>query len=325
MTDDRTHGSGDAVDVVVIGGGVAGLAVAHDLARAGVGVVLLEAADELGGLLRRGRVAGIDIDLGAESFATRTDAVARLVADAGLPLDLVRPQPGGAALVLADPSGVGGVTRGPLPRRTVLGIPADPPLAEKWLALAAAGGHARAQRELATLLRQGAEGVEADPARATGLYRAAAEGGDPIAQDIWSRMLLEGQDGVAMDLAEARRWALAAAGAGIAPAMTRLGMFHHNAQGVERDVAEAARWWHSAAIRGDADGQAMLGAALHLGAGVAPDPLAAMVWLLRATRGGSTLARPFLPAVRASLTPAELSQALARSSEPLPLVTGGAG
>ena len=89
-----------------------------------------------------------------------------------------------------------------------LGIPADPPLAEKWLALAAAGGHARAQRELATLLRQGAEGVEADPARATGLYRAAAEGGDPIAQDIWSRMLLEGQDGVAMDLAEAGGFAI---------------------------------------------------------------------------------------------------------------------
>lgn len=146
MTDDRTHGSGDAVDVVVIGGGVAGLAVAHDLARAGVGVVLLEAADELGGLLRRGRVAGIDIDLGAESFATRTDAVARLVADAGLPLDLVRPQPGGAALVLADPSGVGGVTRGPLPRRTVLGIPADP-LAADVVALIGAEAAARAARE----------------------------------------------------------------------------------------------------------------------------------------------------------------------------------
>ena len=146
MTDDRTHGSGDAVDVVVIGGGVAGLAVAHDLARAGVRVVLLEAADELGGLLRRGRVAGIDIDLGAESFATRTDAVARLVADAGLPLDLVRPQPGGAALVLADPSGVGGVTRGPLPRRTVLGIPADP-LAADVVALIGAEAAARAARE----------------------------------------------------------------------------------------------------------------------------------------------------------------------------------
>lgn len=206
-----------------------------------------------------------------------------------------------------------------------LDVPADPSLAEKWLSLASAGGHAVARRELAALLRQGAEGVEADPGRAAQLYRAAAEGGDAIAQDIWSLMLLEGQDGVAVDVAEARRWALMAAEAGIAPAMTRLGMFYHNAQGVERDVAEAARWWQGAALRGEADGQAMFGAALHLGAGVAPDPLAAMVWLLRATRGGSTLARPFLPAVRASLTPAELSQALARSSEPLPLVTGGVG
>ena len=146
MTDDRTHGSGDAVDVVVIGGGVGGLGVAHARARAGVGVVRLDGAAELGGLLRRGRVAGIDIDLGAESFATRTDAVARLVADAGLPLDLVRPQPGGAALVLADPSGAGGVTRGPLPRRTVLGIPADP-LAADVVALIGAEAAARAARE----------------------------------------------------------------------------------------------------------------------------------------------------------------------------------
>ncbi|UPG74492.1 sel1 repeat family protein (plasmid) [Roseomonas gilardii subsp. gilardii] len=206
-----------------------------------------------------------------------------------------------------------------------LGIPADPPLAEKWLSLAAAGGHAKARRELAELFRHGAEGVEADPGRATQLYRAAAEGGDPVAQDVWSLMLLEGQEGVPVDIAEARRWALAAAGAGIAPAMTRLGMLYHNAQGVERDVAEAARWWHGAALRGDADGQAMFGAALHLGAGVAPDPVAAMAWLLRATRGGSALARPFLSAVRAALTPAQLSQALARSSEPLPPIPGEPG
>ena len=59
------------------------------------------------------------------------------------------------------------------------------------------------------------------------------------------------------------------------------------------------------------------------GAGIAPDRVAAMAWLLRATRGGSDLARPFLTAVRASLTPAELSLALARSSEPLPPVSGG--
>lgn len=114
---------GIEADVVVVGGGVAGLVVAHDLARAGVRVIVCEASDRVGGLLRRGTVAGIDVDLGAESFATRTDAVAALVADAGLDLDLVSPRPGGARLVVATPDGP---VRAPLPRRTVLGIPADP-------------------------------------------------------------------------------------------------------------------------------------------------------------------------------------------------------
>ena len=42
------------VDVAVVGGGVAGLAVAHDLARGGLRVELIERAAETGGLLRRG-------------------------------------------------------------------------------------------------------------------------------------------------------------------------------------------------------------------------------------------------------------------------------
>ncbi|MBN9175856.1 MAG: FAD-dependent oxidoreductase [Microbacterium sp.] len=134
------------VTVVVIGGGVAGLTVTHDLARSGVRVVLLEASDRLGGLLRRGTVAGVDIDLGAESFATRTDAVPRLIADAALPLDLVTPEPGGAALVVEDASAPDGVARGPLPRRTVLGIPADP-LASDVVALIGADAATRAARE----------------------------------------------------------------------------------------------------------------------------------------------------------------------------------
>ena len=69
------HTTTDA-DVVVVGGGMGGLTVAHDLARAGLRVIVCEASDAVGGLLRRGRVGGIDLDLGAESFATRTDAVA---------------------------------------------------------------------------------------------------------------------------------------------------------------------------------------------------------------------------------------------------------
>ncbi len=115
------------VDLVVVGAGIAGLTVAYDAARAGLDVVVLEAGTETGGLLRRGELGGLAIDLGAESFATRTTGVADLIADlnadAQLALRTVDPAPGGAHLAVA---GEVGVIRAPLPRRTVLGIPADP-------------------------------------------------------------------------------------------------------------------------------------------------------------------------------------------------------
>lgn len=135
-------------DVVVVGAGVAGLAVAHDLARSGVSVVVCDAADQVGGLLRRGTLAGLDVDLGAESFATRTDAVAGVIADAGLPLEIVAPRPGGAHLAVAADAGAAlSVVRAPLPRRTVLGIPADP-LAADVVELIGAEAAARVAAEV---------------------------------------------------------------------------------------------------------------------------------------------------------------------------------
>jgi phytoene dehydrogenase-like protein len=128
-------------DVIVVGAGVGGLVVARSR-RAGRDVVVIDAA-EVGGLLRRGTLAGVDIDLGAESFATRTDAVAALVADAGLPLELVAPRPQGAWLAVATDDGV---RRARLPRRTVLGIPADPE-ADDVVAIIGADGAARARDE----------------------------------------------------------------------------------------------------------------------------------------------------------------------------------
>lgn len=130
-------------EVVVIGAGIAGLVVAHDLARAGQRVRVLEASDRVGGLLRRGMLAGVAVDLGAESFATRTDAVAQLVADAGLDLELVAPRAAGAFLAVA---GERAARRAPLPRRTVLGIPADP-TAPDVVALIGAEAAARAAQE----------------------------------------------------------------------------------------------------------------------------------------------------------------------------------
>ena len=194
------------------------------------------------------------------------------------------------------------------------GVAPDPVLAARWLAPAAERGYPPALRDLALLLRDGAAGVPADPARAQALLQAAAEAGDAPAQDALSAHLLDRNP---PDPAAARRWAQAAAEAGIPAAMTRLGMMAHDARGGPRDVELAARWWAKAATRGEADAQAMLGAALHLGAGVAVDRVAALEWLIRATRGGSALSRPFIPAVRAGMSVAEIMLAQDRALAPL--------
>ncbi|KUF08070.1 FAD-dependent oxidoreductase, partial [Leucobacter sp. G161] len=57
--------------VAVVGGGVAGLVAARELALAGARVTVLEAAPELGGRVRAVELAGAPFDMGAEAFATR--------------------------------------------------------------------------------------------------------------------------------------------------------------------------------------------------------------------------------------------------------------
>lgn len=110
----------DAPRVVVVGAGVAGLIVARDLARAGLAVTVVEASDRVGGQLAATRVAGIDLDAGAESFATRGGAVEALATELGLAADIVQPLPSPAWLI-----GRRGRAH-PLPAAGVLGIPADP-------------------------------------------------------------------------------------------------------------------------------------------------------------------------------------------------------
>ena len=55
---------------IVVGGGIAGLVMARDLVLGGLDVTLLEASDHLGGKIARHTVAGVDLDAGAESFAS---------------------------------------------------------------------------------------------------------------------------------------------------------------------------------------------------------------------------------------------------------------
>lgn len=183
-----------------------------------------------------------------------------------------------------------------------LGVERDPALALRWLTLSAEGGDPVGQRNLAALHFKG-DGVEQSDDEALRFYRLAAEQGDAPAQDMLSWMLLEG--GRATDRAEALRWAQAAAEAGVATSMTRLGMMHHDALGVERDATLAAQWWQRGMEAGDPDSEAMLGAATLLGQGVPQDAGRALALLLAAEGKGSLLAAPFIKAARAAASPAE--------------------
>jgi oxygen-dependent protoporphyrinogen oxidase len=109
------------VEVVVVGGGVAGLVAALEFAKVGMRVTVLEAAARPGGALRSQVLDGLALDSGAESFATRGGHVASLVSEVGLGPRLVSPAAGGAWVV-----GLPGGAAAPLPAGGVLGIPANP-------------------------------------------------------------------------------------------------------------------------------------------------------------------------------------------------------
>ncbi|GHF25126.1 protoporphyrinogen oxidase [Streptomyces mashuensis] len=103
--------------VAVIGGGISGLAAAHRLTGGGVRVTVLEGSGRVGGKLYAGEIAGMPVDLGAESvLARRTEAV-DLARAVGLGDRLQAP----AATALLWTRG----TLRPLPGGHMMGIPGD--------------------------------------------------------------------------------------------------------------------------------------------------------------------------------------------------------
>lgn len=104
----------------MVGGGIAGLSAARRLAdaRPDAEVVLLEAADRVGGKLRRVQVAGAWVDVGAEAMLARRPEGLATVDLLGLDADLIYPLTT-SALVRNR-----GVNR-PLPARTLMGVPTD--------------------------------------------------------------------------------------------------------------------------------------------------------------------------------------------------------
>ncbi|WP_320783607.1 protoporphyrinogen oxidase [Streptomyces sp. CRN 30] len=108
--------SADTRQVIVIGGGIAGLAAAHRLLERGARVTVLEASARLGGKLLAGEIAGARVDLGAESLLARRPEAVGLAREVGLGDRLGPPATASASIW----------TRGalrPMPKGHVMGVP----------------------------------------------------------------------------------------------------------------------------------------------------------------------------------------------------------
>src|SRR5580704_9231138 len=104
--------------VVIIGGGIAGLAAAFYLKDEPVRVTVLEGSPRLGGKLWASDVAGVPMDEGAEALLARRPEGIDLMTATGLAGDLVPAGTTSSAIF----------TRGamrPMPRRQFMGVPAD--------------------------------------------------------------------------------------------------------------------------------------------------------------------------------------------------------
>jgi len=105
--------------VIVIGGGISGLAAAYFLGEGGAArVTVLEASGRLGGKLYADEIAGVPVDLGAESMLARRPEAVALARAVGLGDDIVAPETAKASLW----------TRGRLramPGGSLMGVPGD--------------------------------------------------------------------------------------------------------------------------------------------------------------------------------------------------------
>ncbi|AKZ58800.1 Protoporphyrinogen IX oxidase, aerobic, HemY [Streptomyces ambofaciens ATCC 23877] len=106
----------DPGHVVVVGAGIAGLAAAHRLLARGARVTVLEASERVGGKLLPGEIAGVRVDLGAESLLARRPEAVGLAREVGLADRLQPPSTASASLW------TGGALR-PMPKGHVMGVP----------------------------------------------------------------------------------------------------------------------------------------------------------------------------------------------------------
>jgi oxygen-dependent protoporphyrinogen oxidase len=105
------------IDAVVVGGGIAGLATAYELAKRGRSFVVLERAARAGGVILSEEIDGFTIDGGPDALLIQKPDGIQLCQELGL----------GERLVVTKPPRLAYIQRGgrlhPLPAASVLGIP----------------------------------------------------------------------------------------------------------------------------------------------------------------------------------------------------------
>ncbi|HEX6238716.1 MAG TPA: protoporphyrinogen oxidase [Acidimicrobiales bacterium] len=127
-------------DLVVVGGGISGLAAGWEAMRRGADVLVLEADERPGGKLRTSPFAGVPLDEGADAFLARVPEAVELCRELGLGDRLVTPT-SGSAYVFSERA----LRR--LPAEQLLGVPTDLDAAAESGILSPAG-LARARHDL---------------------------------------------------------------------------------------------------------------------------------------------------------------------------------
>ena len=204
----------DGRGIVVVGGGIAGLVTAWELARAGLRPELLEAGPTLGGCIARHTVAGLDLDAGAESYATATPAVQNLIRELGLGSRIVAPNPVGAWVRHARGTA-------PLPTAALLGIPARPLAADVRRVLGLAGS---ARASLDRLLPRGVGTADGSAASLGGLVgrRMGRTVVDRLVEPVAGGVYSTDPDELELDAVQPRLRAMVREAGSLAGAVRRL-------------------------------------------------------------------------------------------------------
>lgn len=132
-----------AVDTVIIGAGISGLAAAYYLNQRGVRPILIEKQPRLGGLIETRHLAGCTLEAGPESFLSTKPWAVDLVRELGLVAQLIGSNDHARRTFIRK-----GGRLVPMPEGLVLFVPSDPDkLQHSELLSAAACARVRAERD----------------------------------------------------------------------------------------------------------------------------------------------------------------------------------